>query len=52
MKAEVAAMRAEDHRKALNRSAQQGSVDPSNNANPNVMLSLRQMIDVGIMVCS
>jgi hypothetical protein len=43
-------MRAEDRRKELNRSAQQGSVDPPNNANLNAMLSSRQMIDVGVMV--
>jgi hypothetical protein len=52
MYAEVAAMRAEDCRKELNRSAQQGSVDPPNDANLNAMLSSRQMIDVGIMVRS
>jgi hypothetical protein len=50
MNAEVAAMRVEDHCKELNRSAQQGSGDPPNNANLNAMLSSRQMIDVGIMV--
>ena len=50
MNAEAAAVMAEDRRKELNRSAQQGSVDPPNNANPNAMLSLRQVIDVGIMV--
>ncbi len=50
MNAEAAAMRAEDRRKELNRSAQQGSVDPSNNANPNAMLSSPQTIVVGIMV--
>ncbi len=51
MNAEVAAMRAQDRYKELNRSAQQGSVDPPNNANLNAMLLSRQMIDVGIMVC-
>ena len=50
MNAEVAAMRAKNCCKELNRSAQQGSVDPPNNANPNAMLSSRQMIDVGITV--
>jgi hypothetical protein len=50
MIAEAAAVMAEDRCKELNPSAQQGSVDPPNNANPNAMLSSRQMIDVGIMV--
>jgi hypothetical protein len=52
MNAEAAAMMAEDCRKELNCSTQQGSVDPPNNANPNAMLSLRQIIYAGIMVCS
>ena len=48
--AEAAAMRAEARRKELNRSTQQGAVDPPNNSNPNVMLPSRQIIDVGISV--
>jgi hypothetical protein len=48
--AEAAAMKAEAHRKELNRSTQQGAANPPNNANPNVMLPSRQIIDVGISV--
>ncbi len=53
MNAEVVAMRAEDCCKKLNCGAQQGAEDPFiNTFLPNVMLLLRQMIDIGITICS